>query len=119
MACIYVPDLGHYLPKKPVLFHPGARAEIKEMSREVRKKLGDLLWELQQGHALKMPESRPMPVVGLGVEELRVKDESGQYRAFVVRKTSRGIFVLHVFSKKSRETPRGAIELARRRLREM
>jgi phage-related protein len=48
-----------------------------------------------------------------------VKDESGQYRAFVVQKTSRGILVLHVFAKKSRETPRGAIELARRRLREM
>jgi phage-related protein len=60
-----------------------------------------------------------MSVVALGVEELRVKDKSGQYRAFVVRNTPRGILVLHVFAKKTRETPRGAIELARRRLREM
>jgi phage-related protein len=118
-TCIYVPDLGHCLPKKPVLFHPGARAEIKELSAVIRKKLGHLLWELQQGHALSMPNSRPMPIVALGVEELRVKDESGQYRAFVVRKTPRGIFVLHVFNKQSRETPRGAIELARRRSKEM
>jgi phage-related protein len=119
MSCIYVPDLGHCVPQKPVFFHPGARAEIREMSRAVRKRLGDLLWELQQGHALSMPHSRPMPIVALGVEELRVKDESGQYRAFVVRKTPRSIVVLHVFSKKSRETPRGAIELARRRLKEI
>ena len=119
MTCVDVPDLGHYIPAKPVFFHPGARAEILETSRTVRKKLGDLLWELQQGHALTMPHSRPMPVVALGVEELRVKDESGQYRAFVVRKTPRGIVVLHVFGKKSRGTPRGAIELARRRLKEV
>jgi len=89
------------------------------MSRSIRKKLGELLAELQLGKALKMPDSRPMPIVGLGVEELRVKDESGQYRAFVVRKTPRGILVLHVFAKKSRETPRGVIGLARRRLKEM
>ena len=119
MTCIYVPDLGHCVPKKPVLFHPRARAEIQELPRAIRKKLGDLLFELQLGHALSMPHSRPMPIVALGVEELRVKDESGQYRALVVRKTPRGIVVLHVFSKKSRETPRGAIELARQRLKEI
>ena len=119
MTCVYVPDLGHSVPKKPVFFHPGARAEIQEMSRAVRKGLGDLLWELQQGHSLTMPHSRPMPIVALGVEELRVKDESGQYRALVVRKIPRGVVVLHVFGKKTRETPRGAIELARRRLKEI
>lgn len=119
MTCFYVPDLGHSPPRKPVIFHPVARAEIQELSRTVRKRLGDLLWELQRGQALTMPHSRPMPIVALGVEELRVKDESGQYRAFVVRKTPRGILVLHVFGKKSRETPRDAIELARRRLKEM
>lgn len=89
------------------------------MSRAVRKQLGALLDDLQRGKALRMPHSRPMPIVALGVEELRVKDEAGQYRAFVVRKTPRGIGVLHVFNKKSRKTPRGAIELARRRLKEI
>ena len=111
MTCVDVPDLGHYMPTtKPVFFHPRAKAEIQEMSRTIRKKLGDLLWELQQGHALAMPHSRPMPIIAFGVEEFRVKDKSGQYRAFVVRKTPRGIAVLHVFGKKSQETPRGAIE---------
>lgn len=120
MICIDVPDLGHYTrPTKPALLHPAARAEIQEMSRTIRNKFGELIAELQLGHTLKMPDSRPMPIVALGVDELRVKDESGQYRAFVVRKMPRGILVLHVFAKKSRETPRGAIELARRRLKEM
>ena len=89
------------------------------MPGPTRKALGKLIRRLQWGESLSMPQSRPMPVVALGVEELRVKDESGQYRAFVVRKTPRGIFVLHVFAKKSRETPHAAIALARRRLKEM
>lgn len=89
------------------------------MPRTIRKRLGRLLEELQCGHSLRMPHSRPMPIIASGVEELRVKDESGQYRAFVIRKLEEGIVVLHVFGKKSRETPRGAIELARRRLKEI
>src|SRR5688572_21407845 len=100
MTCIDVPDLGHCSPRKPLFFHPGALAEIQAMTRTIRKQLGGLLEDLQRGYALRMPHSRPMPIVALGVEELRVKDESGQYRAFVVRKTPRGIAVLHVFSKK-------------------
>jgi phage-related protein len=119
MTCVYVPDLGHCSPRKPIFFHPAAHAEIQAMSRRVRKQLGGLLDDLQKGHPLRMPHSRPMPIVALGVEELRVKDESGQYRAFVARKTPRGIAVLHVFNKKSRKTPRGVIELARRRLKEI
>jgi phage-related protein len=119
MTCIDVPDLGHYPPAKPAVFHPRALADLRQMSPAIRHALGKLLRHLQHGRSLGMPHSRPMPIVALGVEELRAKDESGQYRAFVVRKTPRGILVLHVFAKKSRETSRGAIELARQRLREM
>lgn len=119
MTCFDVPDLGHYPPPKPVIFQPRALADLREMPAAIRHALGRLLRHVQHGRSLSMPHSLPMPIVALGVDELRVKDESGQYRAFVVRKTPRGILVLHVFMKKSRETPRDAIELARRRLKEM
>ena len=119
MTCVNVPDLGHCVPAKPVVFHHRALVDLREMSVEIRRDFGRLIRHLQHGRSLCMPHSRPMPIVALGVDELRVKDESGQYRAFVVRKTPRGILVLHVFAKKTRETPRGAIELARQRLREM
>lgn len=119
MTCVDVPDLGHYVPTKPVVFHHRALADLRAMPVEIRRDFGRLLRHLQHGRSLGMPHARPMPIVALGVDELRVKDESGQYRAFVVRKTPRGILVLHIFAKKSRETPRGAIELARQRLREM
>ena len=119
MTCVDVPELGHCAPAKPVVFHHRALADLRELPDEIRRDFGRLIRHLQNGGSLGMPHSRPMPIVALGVEELRVKDGSGQYRAFVVRKTPRGILVLHVFAKKTRETPRGAIELARQRLREM
>jgi phage-related protein len=36
-----------------------------------------------------MPPSRPMPSVGPGVEELRIRDRSGIYRAFYYTKSAR------------------------------
>lgn len=119
MTCIHVPDLGHSQPSKPAIFHPVALVELQGMPSSIRQALGKLIRRLQWGESLSMPQARPMPIAGVGVEELRVQDESGQYRAFVVSKTPHGILVLHVFAKKSRETPHSAICLARRRLKEM
>lgn len=60
-----------------------------------------------------------MPVVMPGVEELRLRGESGQYRVFCNRKAKAGILVPRAFHKKTQETPLSEIELARRRLMEM
>jgi phage-related protein len=81
--------------------------------------LGEAILELQRGNRLAMPLSRPMPVVGRGVHELRVKDAAGIYRAFYVLQSARGVVVFHAFGKKSQKTPAAEIELGRKRLREM
>lgn len=66
-----------------------------------------------------MPASRPMSIVALGVDELRARDLSGQYRAFYVKKSTAGILVLRAFHKKTQETPNSEIVIARKRLREL
>ena len=104
---------------RPVVFHIGARDEIREFPREVRLKLGSALLALQRGFSLGLPVSRPMPIVAPGVEELRLRGESGQYRVFCYRKARAGILVPRAFQKKTPETPRSEIALARRRLLEM
>ena len=53
------------------------------------------------------------------LEELRLRGESGQYRVFCYRKARAGILVPRAFQKKTPETPRSEIALARRRLLEM
>ena len=104
---------------KPALFHPKAREVIKAFPKEVRKELGKAIFDLQKGHPLGMPLSRPMPSVAIGVEELRIRDRAGIYRTFYFAKSLRGILVFHAFVKRTQKTPLQAIELGRKRLKEM
>lgn len=104
---------------RPVLFHVRARDEVRGLSRLVRIELGSALMALQRGFNLGMPHSRPMPTIGAGVEELRLRDQSGQYRVFFLRKAAAGIFVLSAFQKKTQQTPQAEINVAKRRLKEM
>lgn len=104
---------------KPALFHPKAREEIKTFPEEVRKELGKAILDLQKGHTLGMPLSRPMSSVALGVEELRIRDRAGIYRTFYYKRSSRGVLIFHAFMKKTQKTPLQDVELGRKRLQEM
>lgn len=55
---------------------------------------------------------KPMPSVGPGAYELRVRDETGAFRVIYVAKFERAIYVLHAFQKKTRKTSQTDIELA-------
>jgi phage-related protein len=76
---------------KAALFHPAALAAIRSFPEEVRRELGKLLYDVQMEARLGMPQSRPMPSVAPGIEELRVRDRSGVYRAFYYSKSARGV----------------------------
>ncbi len=104
---------------RPVLFHPRAKAEIRALPKEARVKLGSALMALQRGFRLGMPISRPMPMVGAGVAELRLRDATGQFRVFYISRSTAGILVLRAFQKKARSTPKQEIDLAKQRLAEM
>jgi phage-related protein len=80
---------------KAALFHPAAIAAIRSFPRGVRRDLGKLLYDVQMEVRPGMPQSRPMPSVAPGVEELRVRDRSGVYRAFYYVRSARGILVVH------------------------
>ncbi len=104
---------------KAAIFHPKARAVLKSFSEEVRRAFGKAIFDLQKGKKLAMPLSRRMPSVALGVEELRVKDRTGAYRAFCFTKVVEAILIFHAFEKKTARTPSHEIEFARKRLKEM
>jgi phage-related protein len=104
---------------KPAIFHLAARAAIRLFPEDVRREVGRAIFDLQCGEALVMPLSRPMPSVGAGVSELRIRDRSGIYRVFYYRQSSRGILVLHAFMKKTQTTPKRELDLAKRRLKEL
>ncbi|MBV9887059.1 MAG: type II toxin-antitoxin system RelE/ParE family toxin [Acidobacteria bacterium] len=104
---------------KDAIFHPAAIAAVRSFPDAVRREFGKLLFDLQSGETLGMPMSRPMPSVGKGVHELRLRDRSGIYRAFYFTRDLRGILIFHAFVKKSQSTPAHDLEMGRRRLKEM
>jgi len=104
---------------KPAAFHPKARSILQEFPEEVRRELGKAIFDLQKGYRLTMPLSKPIPSVGKGVEELRVKDSSGAYRVFYFTRLPHAILVFHAFQKKTQQTPKHEIEVGQKRLKEM
>lgn len=104
---------------KTVIFHKRAKEIIKGFSRAVRRDIGELLFDLQRGENIGMPDARPMPGIAAGAYELRVKDADGIYRVFYYLKSAEGILVFHAFAKKTQTTPQSEIETAKKRLWEI
>ena len=101
-------------PRKPVLILHG---EIKSspFTRGGRVEAGHLLRRIQQGESLGLPLSRPIPSIGPGCHELRVRDEAHNWR-IVYRIDPAVILVVDVFPKTTKKTPKPIIDACRRRL---
>ena len=93
--------------------------ELLLLPAEARADLADALARLDAGLTLSMPLSRPMPTIGRGVHELRLKERSGQYRVIYAVIERGVIYVLHAFKKTTEATPQRNIQLAQRRLKEV
>ena len=104
---------------KDVIFHKRAREIIRGFTKAVRINIGELLFDLQRGENIGMPDARPMPTIAAGAYELRVKDRDGIYRVFYYLKSPEGVLVFHAFTKKTQATPKNEIETAKKRLWEM
>lgn len=111
--------IRYTLEMKEVLWHTKALEEIRSFPEEVRKELGYLIHRLQMGDKLTLPYSRPIKSVEIGVNELRVKDASGIYRAFYYLKTQKGVLIFHAFKKKTQQTPKKEINLGKKNLKEL
>ena len=80
-----------------------------------KQNLGFQLRLLQQGQ--QPTDYRAMSSVGPGAFELRDQDERAWYRVIYLSRVRDVIHVLHCFEKRSRETPRKEINMARQRLK--
>ena len=60
---------------------------------------------------------KPMP--SIGVEEIRIWDESGTYRVIYTARLHDMVYVLHAFQKKTQATSQRDIEVAKKRFDEL
>jgi phage-related protein len=111
--------MRHVNNVKKVIFDSNARREIQSFPKDIKIELGKLLLILQSGENITMPLSRPMPSIFNGVSELRIKDETGNYRIFYYIKLKDKILVFHAFMKKTQKTPNNEIDTAILRLKHM
>ncbi|OGT59859.1 MAG: addiction module toxin RelE [Gammaproteobacteria bacterium RIFCSPHIGHO2_12_FULL_45_12] len=61
---------------------------------------------------------KPMNSVGSGVKEIRIHEEN-EYRILYVAKFEESLYVLHAFVKKTQQTLKRDIDLAKQRYAEM
>ena len=93
------------------------RLEIETLPVGIRASYARLTELLEEfGLELRMPHSRAM---GGGLFELRPRGREGLARVFYCTKVGRKIIILHSFIKKTNETPKRELDIARRRRREV
>jgi phage-related protein len=98
---------------KPVKFLGDTLKGLRAFPVAARQDMGRQLDRVQRG--LQPLDFKPMPTIGKGVEEIRVWDDSGTYRVIYTARLADAVYVLHAFQKKTQETAKRDIELAKTR----
>lgn len=99
---------------KPVEFCGSALDDLRSFPQTAMREAGYQLDRVQQG--LSPDDAKPMPSVGAGVSELRIWDEAGTFRVMYIAKLADAVYVLHCFQKKTQQTAKRDIDLAKQRL---
>ena len=99
---------------KPISWIDDSLERLRDFPSDARNDAGYQLEQVQRGD--EPADWKPMPSIGLGVNEIRVR-VGGAFRVIYLAKFAEAIYVLHVFQKKSRKTDRTDIDLSRRRYR--
>lgn len=101
---------------KPPRWVGTAREAVRAFPASARRRAGHELDLLQQG--VEATDAKPMPTVGAGSYELRIR-AGAAFRVFYVARFAEAIYVLHAFQKKTQQTARLDLELGAKRYREL
>ncbi|MFZ2028815.1 MAG: type II toxin-antitoxin system RelE/ParE family toxin [Vitreimonas sp.] len=102
---------------RPVVFRASSLEDLRAFPDTARRMAGFQLDRIQHGE--EPVDWKPMASVGVGVQELRIRDEDGAFRVLYVAKFSDAIYVLHCFQKKSQRTSKEDINLAAVRYKQL
>lgn len=95
---------------KLVTFLGDSLEALREFPPGARREAGLQLDRVQRG---LMPENwKPIKTVGPGVNEIRVREESGAFRVLYVAAFPEAVYVVHAFRKKTQKTAKADLDLA-------
>jgi phage-related protein len=92
-----------------------SRTDVRAFPEDARIGAGWQLELVQRG--LDPDDWKPMPTIGSGVREIRIREASGAFRILYLATLEDRVLVLHAFQKKTQATPKKDIELAIQRLK--
>lgn len=98
---------------RPVRFLGTSRRDIAAFPESARRQAGYDLFMVQVGR--EPTDFKPVPTVGSGAYEIRIRDSAGVFRVIYVAKFEKAVYVLHAFQKKTRKTAHSDIKLAAER----
>ena len=101
------------MPVKPIEFLGDSLRSLREFPDDAKRDAGYQLDRVQ--HGLQSDDFKSMPTIGKGVEEIRVRDDTGAYRVIYTARLADAIYVLHAFQKKTQATSKRDIDLAKQR----
>lgn len=101
---------------KALQFIGSSQGDLASFPDLARKQAGFELWQVQLG--LMPSDFKPMPTVGAGAYEVRIKIGT-QWRVIYVANRGDAVYVLHAFQKTTQKTAKRDIDLAANRYKQM
>ena len=98
---------------KEIRFLGSSRQEISLFPASARSRAGHELYLIQLGE--DPGDFKPMPSLGKGACEVRIRDQAGAFRVLYVAKFVSCVYVLHAFHKKTQKTTQQALRVAAQR----
>jgi phage-related protein len=102
---------------KTIEFKGTSLNDLRDFPHSAVREIGYQLDKVQNG--FPPDDAKPMPTIGVGIFELRVWDEAGTFRVVYVAKFADAVYVLHCFQKKTQQTAKRDIDLAKKRLKDL
>jgi phage-related protein len=101
---------------KALKFLGSSLLDLSAFPENARRHAGFELWQVQLG--LMPRDFKPMPTVGSGAYEVRIKVGT-QWRVIYVANRGNTVYVLHAFQKTTQKTAKRDIDLAASRYQQM
>jgi phage-related protein len=102
--------------KKNARFLGDSLKIIRGFPNDARRQAGFQIDRVQAG--LEPNDWKPIPEIGAGVREIRIREQSGAFRMIYQATVADEVLVIHAFQKKTQKAPRHEIETACERLKE-
>lgn len=102
---------------KPICFLGDSLKCLRAFPEDARQDAGYQLDIVQRGG--QPDDFKTMPSIGKGVEEIRVRDDTGAWRVIYTARLADAVHVLHAFQKKTQATSRHDMDIARARFSQL